>query len=934
MNLKPWREVIKPHKDVATGRYRQAEFAADLAEVLQGTADAAYQNPAEFFARTYMTAGIQHLLVTALRRLTGAEGEPVVQLQTAFGGGKTHTMLALYHLLQNAPRAAELRGVAPILQEAQLNSLPEVSLAVLVGTALNPSKPREVNGITVRTLWGDIAAQLGGYEAYQRIAAADARGVSPGADDLKAIFDAYSPALILIDELVAYMRNLYQQEGLPAGSFDANLTFAQALTEAVKRAPRGMLVATLPESEIEIGGEGGKVALAHLQHVFGRIETIWKPVQAREGFEIVRRRLCAPVTDAAARDAVCRAFVRYYSDNSADFPAECGEEAYYQRLCAAYPIHPELFDRLYGDWSALERFQRTRGVLRLMSAVIHELWMRQDQSFVILPGTVPLGAPQVQNELLRYLAEGWNTVVDNDVDGERSTPHLIDSDNPRFGACGAARRVARTVFLGSAAHTRQQTVRGLEDVRVLLGAAQPGESVAVFNDALGRLNDRLTYLYSGNQRYWYDTRPNLRRTMEERAGKLDALEVELEVERRLKQIRERGDFRGVHVCRPSGDIPDTPEARLVILPYTQAHRLRRPNTAARAAAQEILDQHGAHNPRLCRNMLLFIAADADQVELLTRQVKQYLAWKSIHADADLLNLDAHQRREAKESMTRSDEATRTRLNDAYQWLLVPLQEGTETLTWEEARLAGSQDNPVKKAAREVRNAGYLIAEWSPKLLRMELDRWLWPDAPHVKLKRVWDCLTMYLYLPRLRDRDVLLRAVHEGVRVRDYFGYATGVTAEGHYQGLQFGQPPGSIFLDAESVLVKPEAAAAQLKRAQAAEEPPAEPPAPYPPAPPGGGKKVEDLTGGGTISPLPPTPTAPKRFYGVVEVDAVRLSRDAGQIATEVVQHLAGLVGAEVQVTVEIQARLPEGAPAQVVRTVTENCRTLKFKTQGFEEE
>ena len=295
------------------------------------------------------------------------------------------------------------------------------------------------------------------------------------------------------------------------------------------------------------------------------------------------------------------------------FLPNAARRAYLDRLRQAYPIHPELFDRLYDDWSTLQRFQRTRGVLRLMASVIHQLWENNDRSGLILPGSIPLDAPRVREELLRYLSEGWNAIVDNDVDGADAAPRAIDAENPRFGAISAARRVARAIFMGSAPHVRQQTSRGIEDVRIRLGVAQPGESVAVFNDATGRMTNRLTHLYTGAGRYWYDTQPNLRRTMEDRAANLEPEEVETEILRRLQQIRARGPFTGVHPCPTSADVPDEWEARLVILPPQTGHRRRQRDTAALTAATEILEKRG-DIPRTYRNMLVFVAPDVEHWE--------------------------------------------------------------------------------------------------------------------------------------------------------------------------------------------------------------------------------------------------------------------------------------------------------------------------------
>ena len=382
---------------------------------------------------------------------------------------------------------------------------------------------------------------------YDHVRDADRKGVPPGSNALRELFDACGPCLILIDELVAYARKIYGVDGLPSGSFEAIQTFIQELTEGVRASKNTVLVATIPESDIEIGGDAGQATLARIEHTFGRMEAVWKPVGSEEGFEVVRRRLFLPLDDEPARDDVCRAFSTLYRDGGSEFPSECREAPYLDRMKACYPIHPEVFDRLFADWSTLERFQRTRGVLRLMAAVIHDLWVRNDASLLIMPGSLGLDAPAVRDELTRCLPEGWTSVLESDVDGRNSGPLRIDSENPRFGQVMAGRRVARTVFLGSAPHVVQQQVRGVEDVRVRLAAVQPGEQVSVFNDALSQLSDRLTYLYRQDRRYWYDTRPNLRRTVEERAQQYQDDEVEREIERRVRDASEATS----RVCIPA-----------------------------------------------------------------------------------------------------------------------------------------------------------------------------------------------------------------------------------------------------------------------------------------------------------------------------------------------------------------------------------------------
>ncbi len=463
--LTPWRDVITPHPDVQVGRYQQAEFAADLAQVLAGTAGSEYGDAQDFFRRTYLTVGMKSLLAASLARLHGRGEAPVVQLKTAFGGGKTHTMLALYHLVREPARAAAVDVVRAFLDDYAARPIPAAT-AVLVGTALDPNRPARALpefDVEIHTLWGEMAYQLGatrpdrgatpastaGFRAFQLVAEQDAAGTAPGGNTLVELFEAVGPCVVLIDELVAFMRNIRGARRARAGDFNSNLTFVQNLTEAVKRAPTALLVASIPESRIELGDSAGEEVARKIENTFGRLETVWQPVAAGESFEVVRRRLFGVTGDEGARDETVAAFGRLYRENPTDFPAECREKAYEDKLRASYPIHPEVFDRLYKDWSVLERFQRTRGVLRLMANTIHALWERGDAEPLIMPGSLPLDASRVRDEMTRYLGDQWNAVVDGDVDGPAATAGAIDREIPRMDQIAAARRVARAISLGS-----------------------------------------------------------------------------------------------------------------------------------------------------------------------------------------------------------------------------------------------------------------------------------------------------------------------------------------------------------------------------------------------------------------------------------------------------------------------------------------------------
>ncbi len=922
--LKPWREVIIPHRDVAGGKYQQAEFAANLAQVVMGNAEPEYQDAIHFFDRTYLTQGMKTLLTTALNRAANINGEPVTQLKTAFGGGKTHSMLALYHLFKGK-NVETHKTVKEILKEVSLTKIPKVNICVLVGTDIDSAKARVIDGTAIKTntLWGYMAYQLGGAVGYSIVKEADEKSVAPGEDSLLKLFNQFGPCIILIDELVAYTRNVYKKNDLPSGTFDSIMTFVQALTDAVKRSKNSMVIASIPESDIEIGGEGGNAALQRIEHIFKRVESIWKPITSKEGFEIVRRRLFEDCKDELAREEACKAFSKMYSKESGMFPNECKEASYLERLRESYPIHPEVFDRLYNDWSTLEKFQRTRGVLRLMAATIHYLWTSGDKSFMIMPGSIPLDSQRVRDELTGYLSDEWNGIVDSDIDGEDSEPKKVDESNSRFGMNCAARKISRTIFLGSAPSSKEQKNRGLEDVRIILGAVQPEDNISIFRDALTTLSQKSTYLYYQGNRYWYDSHPNLRKTVDDRASRLDKEEVYAEIVNRLQSFKEKGDFSGIHICANNEDIGDEDEARLVVL--SPNHPFKKDNQFSEALieAKQILDNRG-NVPRQYRNMLVFLAADSDTISALNNEVRRYLAWQSVVDDKEALNLDAHQSRQALETLSTSDKTVNIRLNEAYTWLLVPAQEGARQIVLECKRVTKGEGSFVSRASKQARNEELLITKWSPALLKNELDKRLWNNKQYVNVKQLWDYFASYPYLPRLKDSEVLVESIKEGLRSRDFFGYASSVDSDNKYLGLEFGNPGATVVLDNLSVLIKPEFALRQLQEEERKQM-----------SKPNDALSQESIATSVTNNKealAEPQLKQFKKFYGRVDLDSMRVSRDAGLIAEEVIQHLASLSSCDVKVSLEITADAPEGIPEKTARIIIENCKTLKFRENAFE--
>jgi hypothetical protein len=965
VGVKPWREVLRPHPDVASGQYNSAEFAADLHMVSLGEGSREYVDPVEFFRRTYLTQGLQELMTWATGRLSGdGNMPPVVNLQTNFGGGKTHSMLALYHLASGTPVGQLPQEVQSLLAGAAVPA--KVNRAVLVGTHLKPGSPStKSDGTVVNTLWGEMAWQLGGAGAFALVADADATRTNPG-DALVTLLRDYGPCLVLIDEWVAYARQLYGRDELPAGTFDTQFTFAQALTEAAKAVPGSLVVISIPASDdvseggatsIEVGGSYGLEALQRLQNVVRRVAQQWRAAQADEAFEIVRRRLFEE-PDANARadiSAVARKFTEFYAQHRGEFPRECAEPAYEARIRASYPIHPELFDRLYEDWSTLERFQRTRGVLRMMSAVVHVLWQSGDASPLILPGTVPLHVPVVASEMTQYLPDQWKPIIDADVDGDASSPVRIDTEKPLLGARSVARRLARTVFVGSAP-TVGTAHKGVERPRAYLGMAVPGDTVGNFGLAKDALGQRATYFYVDGTRYWYDTQVSVARTAQDYADRLreHPEEVWVELTRRLRddQGRARGDFTGVHVCPDSSaDVPDLEGARLVVLGPQHVHRKDAADSAALTVAQTMLDTRGA-GQRIHRNTLVFLAPDTKRADELADAVRDYLAWSHVAARTEELNLTAQQSTQARSRKAQADQTVNLRIGETYIWALVPSQhDPARPADWDVVKVEGAQDRLADRVSAKLKTQGLLATTYGSRNVRMDLDGPLknaW-TAGRVRVGDLWSYYTKYPYLTRLRDRSVLDGALRDVLNQLTWeaegFALADGYDeAAGEFRGLAVPHENTIGQLTDNTLLVHPSVALAQPRTCPRCGGPMHAGPCPSPDTCPRCGRSAHE----GPCAPPATTcprcgkpaheepcakePTQPTRFFGSFPVNAERYARDFSRVSQEVLQHLAAANGTTLRITVEIEAVNTDGFAPDVQRTVSENARTLHFDTHGFE--
>jgi predicted AAA+ superfamily ATPase len=583
-----------------------------------------------------------------------------------------------------------------------------------------------------------------------------------------------------------------------------------------------------------------------------------------------------------------------------------------------------------------------------MAKVIYRLWKDGNNDPLIMPGSLPLYDADSRNEAIYYLPQGWDPVIERDADGERSETWELENRDSRLGAVQACRRVARTIFLGSAPHSVQlganQLVRGLELTHVLLGVAQPGQAASLYKDALRRLTDKLHYLNHANDRFWLDTRPNLRREMEERKRRFQDREDVIPLLReRVQRSFASGVFGGIHVFTAGADVPDDWALRLVVLPPDAAFS-KSGQSLAIDRATEILERRG-DQPRFKRNRLIFLAADHDNVSRLKEHARSYLAWRSIVADYkdNRIVLDNLMAKQAQASLEQAEETVRRMNRETYKWLLTPVQEARlghlSEMQWEHFPLNPGAQNWTQEIERVLKENELLISEWAPIHLAKVLRNWFWKDdVKDVSAMNVWQQSCQQLYLPRLRDDTVFRSTLALGADSTDFFGLAQGKDGD-RYVGFSYGKRTSPI-MDASLLLIEPATAASYAEALHTAEEAlrtnaADSTTAAGPTVLPSNAKHsagINDGTGGYQATTGAAAQSVKTQFYGSIDLDPIQAKRQFADLIDEVVQQFTTRTGVKVKIAIEIQAESSTGFDEALQRAVKENCNVLKFKNAEFE--
>lgn len=728
-DLKPWFKVVTPHEDIRMGSLDESVFAANLNQVHLGQGREVYSNAELFFEKTFFTAGLSSLAEKVVKSLNGenAGENRVLSLHTGFGGGKTHALISLYHIVQLGSKCNELDGLKALIEKTGKVLFDKANVAVFTNATNDPIQGREVEpGLRVQTIWGEIAYQLGGKAAYEKVRANDEARTGPKGIMAELLKNS-GPTLILIDELADYCVTASAVTVGDSTLSDQTVSFIQELTEAVEKAPKAVLVATLPASLVEVSNsEKGAAILTSLQQRFIRVGHDTKPVEGDEIYEVIRRRLFESIgTDEDRKKALDR-YMAYYEELAfnREIPDLATKQAYRKQMEKSFPFHPELIEVFRTRWASNHYFQRTRGVLRMLGSVTADLWKRRDllsgnQAMIHACDLRLMKLPAITNQIRMLNGEGYQAVIDSDVSGKASAAHRIDMDVKELGEYDIAKGVAAVTMISSFGSDGANQGVSIQDLK--LAMVRPDTfNHSLLNNVLDRMEERAHYLHfstaGADKRYWFHTKPNLNILITEAKGEVSSEDIRSDLLERLKKVESRvASFNRVMVgVEDASVVPECKERTLVILGPSHVGSMTEPSKKTKSFIQEMATKRGEKN-RIYRNTLLFLSANEQGYAALGVKVSESIACSRLLAETT--NLEQDQRNDLERRRRQAEEGIDAGLASTFNLISKHSAEhGVQTLAVTDIRptlplqLNSSLPSLLKEEEWLISGVGYTLLE--------------------------------------------------------------------------------------------------------------------------------------------------------------------------------------------------------------------------------
>ena len=702
-SLRPFVSIASPHDDIVGGKLTEDVFAADLWDVFNGRGPIEYRDADVFFEKTYMTVGLSKLLESAERRLRGSGENPVIQLQTPFGGGKTHALIALYH------KAKREWGA---------------NVVVIVGIALDPVKT---------TLWGEMERQLTGYVNKF------SNPTPPGREDLRSLLEAHQPLLILVDEILGYVTKAAGVKVGDSNMAEQVLVFIHTLTEVVKSLDRSLMVITLPTSNLETYGEVAEKYFQRLQKILGRVEKVYTPVEDREIFSVVRQRLFKEIDKSAMRKVI-DAFINH-AERERLLPVDKSE--YRKKLEESYPFLPEVVEVLYHKWGSFPTFQRTRGVLRLLSLVVRSLMTSRNP--LIRPSDFDLSNREIRNELVKHIGNQFESVIASDITGDQSAARQVDESlGSAYKPYRLGSKTATAIFLYSFTGAGEA---GASPREIKLACAEVDLPSGVVEEAVRGLENKAFYLHRHDDRYYFTTAPNLNRILVSKMENVSAGEMAEEERKMVEDAMSKKRFRVIIWPQKTEEVPDDRELKLVVL-----------DTDDKSRVFQFLENYG-QRPRVHRNTLIFLCPVQNGRVAFDNVLREKIAWEKIERDQNL-KLPDHQKNTVKERLRDVNRLASERLRDLYKLIYLPARDRPE-----EIYLSPSEKKIDEAVWDKLRREGKIVEKLDPLRLR---EKYLKED--YIEVRRIIDLFYNTPGEIRITSEDVVKGAVKRGVE-DGIFGY-------------------------------------------------------------------------------------------------------------------------------------------------------------------
>lgn len=663
MAMKPWYKIVTPREDLRDGKPLDAsEFAVHLDHVRDGRAPAVYQNPSEFFERTFLTKNLGELSAQVVRRLSGikVETSAIFNLSTQFGGGKTHSLTLLYHLAKHGDAAKPWKGVNGILTDAGITTVPTAATAIFVGTEFDSITGRGGDDGTPnrKTPWGEIAFQLGGGDGFRALEDHEKALTAPGGDVIEKMLPKGKPTLILLDELMNYVSRS-RKSGLAAQLYN----FVHNLSEVARARDNVVLAVSIPASELEMTAED-QSDFERFKKLLDRLGKAVIMSAEAETSEIIRRRLFE--WSGLPRDAIgtIEEYEAWLQANKQQLPSWFPVDNAREALKASYPFHPSLLSVFERKWQGLPRFQQTRGILRLLALWVSKAYADgykgAHKDPLISLGTAPLEDPLFRAALFEQLGEArLEPAVTTDIAG-KDHAHALRLDAEATVEVKKARlhRKVATSILFESNGGQQRGEATLPEVR--LAVAEPGLDIGSVEQCLESLADNCYFLAAERNRYRFSFQPNLNKLLADRRASVSASAADEYVRKEIQKVFAAGSgVERVYFPRKSSEVPDRAALTLAILPPE--------NSASDPGTKNLLTtmtMESGSSSRTFKSALVWVVPE-DSTPLV-EEARKLLAWKDIEGDSGELKLDEPQQRQLAENAKRAERDLREAVWRAYK----------------------------------------------------------------------------------------------------------------------------------------------------------------------------------------------------------------------------------------------------------------------------